>query len=57
MLFSITVSSMVSVGTASIYYIIDMFLDTISVVLVCSEVSSLVILNNFNISSSITFQF
>ena len=57
MLFSITVSSMVSVGTASIYYIIDMFLDTISVVLVCSEVSSLVILNNSNISSSITFQF
>jgi len=55
MLFSITVSSMVSIGTASIYYIIDMFLDTISVVLVCSEVFSLVILNNSNISSSITF--
>ena len=52
MLFSIIVFSVVSTGAASVYTL-NMLLNIISVILISSEISSLVILNDFNISSSI----
>jgi len=51
MLFSITISSMVSASTTCIYAL-DMLLNIISVVLFPSKISSLVIFNNPSISSS-----
>jgi len=52
MLFSIIVFSVVSTGAASVYTL-NMLLNIISVILISSEISSLVIFNDSNISSSI----